>query len=103
MVQAALQRGTILAACVSEAVRLQAPGMDIRIAATDLQLPGSYGKLHRICKVLIHVYPPTLRPGCSCTWVTHVYIVYSIYHDREQARHEDICAVGWCWRVIRVG
>ena len=49
--QAALQRGTKLAACVSEAVRLQAPGMDIRIAAQDLHLPASSGRRHRVCKV----------------------------------------------------
>ncbi|KAK9866545.1 hypothetical protein WJX84_008214 [Apatococcus fuscideae] len=49
LIQVAMQRGTKLAVCISEAVRLQAPGMDIRIAAQDLRLPADdSGRMHTI-------------------------------------------------------
>ena len=40
-----------MARCVAEAVRLRAPGLDMRMAAADLELPCGPGRAIRIAKV----------------------------------------------------
>ena len=75
MLQAALQRGNKLAACVSEAVRLQAPGMDVRIAAADLQLPSRSGHVHTICKV---IFTYMLCPARQLQLITLAEIVRDV-------------------------
>ena len=46
----ALDRSSHLAKCVAEAVRLRAPGIDMRMAAADVMLPCSPGRPVKIRK-----------------------------------------------------
>lgn len=102
VVQAALQRGTKLAACVSEAVRLQAPGMDIRIAAQDVYLPASSGRKHRVCKVahtcnLLRQGPTVLLSASvrtlNCPWPS-LYNLHLLSKYGTAAPHEVLWYLG---------
>ena len=46
----ALDRDGHMARCVAEAVRLRAPGIDMRMAAADLELPCGPGRVVRVHK-----------------------------------------------------
>jgi hypothetical protein len=59
-VQAALDRRGRLAACVAEAVRLRAPGVDLRMAMTELRLPLGAGRQLRVCKVGVYFKAPCI-------------------------------------------
>ena len=50
-VQVALDRRGLLARCVLEAVRLRAPGIDIRVCAANVALPGGRGSPVMVPKV----------------------------------------------------
>ena len=71
LTQVALDRNSHMARCVAEAVRLHAPGTDMRIAAADLALPCGPGRIVRIRKASrgsnlsrTHINPSTTIPGC---------------------------------------
>ena len=65
LLQAALDRKGRLAACVAEAVRLRAPGIDLRMAAAELRLPLGGGRQLHVRKVGRRAAPACLRTGCS--------------------------------------
>lgn len=48
--QVALDRDSHMARCVAEAVRLRAPGIDMRMAAAELALPCGPGRVVRVHK-----------------------------------------------------
>lgn len=77
--QVAAERGSLLVRCALEACRLQAPGIDVRIAAADTALPaGPPGRQVRIRKVSCcaqrHTMSSSLHAGLTllpvggCMW-----------------------------------
>lgn len=48
LLQVAMDKRSALARCVAEALRLRAPGVDVRAAARDLWLPAGDGKRVRV-------------------------------------------------------
>lgn len=55
LVEVACDRSSLLAACVAEAVRLQAPGVAVRMAACDLDVPAGQDTTVHIKKVVVSV------------------------------------------------
>lgn len=53
LVEVACDRSSLLAACVAEAVRLRAPGVAVRMAACDLDMPTGQDTTVSVKKVVI--------------------------------------------------
>lgn len=69
LVEVACDRTSLLAACVSEAVRLRAPGVAVRMAACDLAMPAgpditvNVNKAHFL-SFYHDIYKPNISPLC---------------------------------------
>lgn len=81
--EVACDRSSLLSACVAEAVRLRAPGVAVRMAACDLDMPAGQDTTVRVKKVLISLHVlqtcillfPLVMPSCKKPWLHHEFML----------------------------
>ena len=76
LVQLACDRTSLLSRCVAEAIRVRSPGIDVRIASADVEVPLDDGTFAAVRKVL-HGLMNQLRMTCFACMIlpTNLHLV----------------------------